>query len=81
MLSSTAPSARNLPREYELIHTVRFQVMAGEQELLPPQEVVASRDFSFDERALLAKENEEAILREALARDLVGIVMRRLSSL
>jgi outer membrane lipopolysaccharide assembly protein LptE/RlpB len=43
--------------------------------------VSLSRDFSFDERVLLAKEREEAILREALASDLVGIVMRRLSSL
>ena len=74
-------SARNIPREYELTHTVRFAVSAGDKELLSVQEVSATRDFSFDERVLLAKENEEAILREALARDLVGIVMRRLSSL
>lgn len=74
-------SARNLPREYELTHTVRFSVTAGEKSLLDEQEVRLSRDFSFDERVLLAKEEEEAILREALARDLVGIVMRRLASL
>lgn len=74
-------SARNVPRELELTYTVRFAVRAGDQELLPPQQVAVSRDVSFDERALLAKENEQAVLREALARDLVGIVMRRLSSL
>ncbi len=74
-------SARNTPREYELTYTVRFAVAANGKTLLEPQEVSVSRDFSFDERVLLAKENEEAILREALARDLVGIVMRRLSSL
>jgi LPS-assembly lipoprotein len=74
-------SARNTPREYEVTYTVRFSVSAGSTELLPEQEVSLSRDYSFDERALLAKEHEEAILREALARDLVGIVMRRLSSL
>lgn len=74
-------SARNLPREYELTYTVRFSVSAGEEVLLPPEEVSVSRDYSFDERALLAKEHEEALLRDALARDLVGIVMRRLASL
>lgn len=74
-------SARNLPREYELTHTVRFSVTAGDELLLDEQEVSLARDFSFDERVLLAKEEEEAILREALARDLVGIVMRRLTSL
>ena len=74
-------SARNTPREYEVRYTVRFSVRAGDKELLPEQEVALSRDYSFDERNLLAKEHEEAILREALARDLVGIVMRRLASL
>ncbi len=48
---------------------------------LPEQELSLSRNYSFDERALLAKENEAALLRESLAHDLVGIVMRRLGSL
>jgi Rare lipoprotein B len=74
-------SARNTPREYEVVYTVRFSVSAADKELLSEQEVTLSRDYSFDETALLAKEHEEALLRESLARDLVGIVMRRLSSL
>jgi LPS-assembly lipoprotein len=74
-------SASNIPREYELTYTVRFSVRSGTEELLEPQEVALTRDYSFDERTLLAKEHEEAILREAMARDLVGIVMRRLASL
>lgn len=74
-------SARNVPREYELTYAVRFAVQSGERELLPPQDVAASRDFSFDERRVVAKEREQEILRQALARDLVGIVMRRLASL
>ncbi len=74
-------SARNTPREYEVVYTVRFSVSANGAELLPEQEVSLTRDYSFDERTLLAKEHEEAILREALARDLADIVMRRLASL
>ena len=76
-----AVSATNLPREYELTYTVRFSVSAGAADLLAAQEVSATRDFSFDEHVLLAKDNEEAILRQALAHDLVDVVMRRLSSL
>ncbi len=49
--------------------------------MLPSQKVEITRDFSFNETKLLAKENEEAILREGMARDLVAIVMRRLSSI
>lgn len=74
-------SARNIPREYELTYFVRVSVQSGGRELLPPTDLEASADFSFDERAALAKEREQEILREALGRDLAGIVMRRLSAL
>jgi LPS-assembly lipoprotein len=74
-------SAQNLPREFELTHTVEFEVTAGERQLLSPQEVELTRDFTFDERALLAKEREQAILGEALASDLAGIVLRRLAAI
>src|SRR5262245_4784040 len=72
-------SANNIPREYELTYTVEFSVSSKDTELLPEQKVFVTRNYSFNERTLLAKENEEAILREGMARDLVGIVMRRLS--
>jgi LPS-assembly lipoprotein len=74
-------SANNIPREYELTYTIEFSVDAKDKELLPTQKVSVTRDYSFNERTLLAKENEEAVLREGMARDLVSIVMRRLSSL
>jgi LPS-assembly lipoprotein len=74
-------SANNTPREYEVTYTVEFSVEGAGVELLPSQEVSVTRDYSFDETKLLAKENEEAILREGMARDLVAIVMRRLASI
>lgn len=72
-------SANNTPREYEVTYTVEFSVDGKAGEVLPSQKVEVTRDFSFDETQLLAKENEEAIIREGMARDLVAIVMRRLS--
>jgi LPS-assembly lipoprotein len=74
-------SAADQPAEYEITYTVRFSVSFGDKEVLPAQEVSAVRDYTFDETILLAKENEEAILREALARDLADVVMRRLANL
>jgi LPS-assembly lipoprotein len=74
-------SANNIPREYELTYTVEFSVEGTSGELLPSQKVSVTRDYSFDEKMLLAKENEEAIIREGMARDLVAIVMRRLSAI
>jgi LPS-assembly lipoprotein len=74
-------SALNQPNEYEVTYTVRFAVRAGDKELLPAQDVSATRTYSFDERLLLAKDREEEILRQDMARDLADMVMRRLSSL
>ncbi|MGH8201475.1 MAG: LPS assembly lipoprotein LptE [Steroidobacteraceae bacterium] len=72
-------SAQNRPTEYQVTYTVRFSVTAGTRVLLPPQQVSAERSYSFDESLLLAKEHEEAILRQAMGHDLADIVMRQLS--
>ena len=74
-------SARNIPTEYELTYKVKFSVASGGKTLIDSETVTATRDVSFDETQLLAKEREQEILREALARDLVALVMRRLAAL
>src|SRR5262245_61220001 len=74
-------SARNIPTEYELTYRVKFSVTSGGKTLIEDEEVTATRDISFDETQLLAKEREQEILREALSRDLVALVMRRISAL
>jgi LPS-assembly lipoprotein len=74
-------SARNIPTEYELTYKVEFSVTSGAKTLIDHEEIAATRDISFDETQLLAKEREQEILREALARDLVALVMRRLAAL
>ena len=74
-------SARNIPTEYELTYRVEFSVDSGGKTLIDHEEITASRDISFDEAQLLAKEREQEILREGLARDLVALVMRRIASL
>jgi len=76
-----AVSATNQPNQYEVTYTVRFSVTAGDKELLPQQEVSATRTYSFDERLLLAKGHEDDVLRQDMAHDLADMVMRRLSSL
>jgi LPS-assembly lipoprotein len=74
-------SARNIPTEYELTYTVAFAVQGPDRELLKAQTVTLAKDFSFVENELLAKEHEADVLRRQMARDLVAIAMRRLSSL
>lgn len=74
-------SARNTPQEYEVFYTVVYSVEVGGKEVIPAQTLEMVNDYSYDETALLAKEREEAELRAALARDLAGLVLRRLASL
>jgi LPS-assembly lipoprotein len=74
-------SAANQPNQYEMTYTVRVTVTAGGKELLPAQEVIATRTYSFSEPLLLAKGHEEDVLREDMARDLADRVMRLLTQL
>jgi LPS-assembly lipoprotein len=74
-------SARNTPTDYELVYTVELSVSAQGVELMAGEEFSLSRVYSFDESKLLAKEREKEILSDALARELAGVVMRRLASL
>ena len=74
-------SARNTPGEYEVYYRVEYSVTAGGSELLPRQQATLTRDFGYDEAAVLAKEHEEQSLRAALADELAGLMLRRLASL
>ena len=74
-------SARNTPEEYEVFYAVEYSVTSGGTELIAPQRLEVTRDYSYDTTAVLAKQREQAILREALAQDLASLVLRRLASL
>jgi len=74
-----AVSARNIPTDYELRYTVTFEVRGADAEILAPQTITLSRDYSFEENELLAKEHESDILRAQMARDLATMAMRVLS--
>ncbi len=75
-------SAQNIPTEYEITYTVTFAVHGtGDKELLAPQTLNMSRDYSYNEYEQLAKGQEADILRGQMARELAGIALRRLSSL
>jgi len=74
-------SATNIPTEYELTYTITFAVHGVDKELLAPQTISLAKDYSFEENVLLAKQHEADNLRQQMARDLVSIAMRRLTSL
>ena len=74
-------SARNTPQEYEVYYTVEYSVSAGGKEILPRQQLTLTRDYAYDDTLVLAKQHEESDIRQALARDLAGLVAARLAAL
>jgi LPS-assembly lipoprotein len=74
-------SATNTPTEFEVYYTVRYRVRVGEREAIPPQTLTLTRDYSYDVTAVLAKEHEQEVIREALARDIAALVMRRVAAI
>jgi LPS-assembly lipoprotein len=76
-----AVSARNTPEEYQVFYSIRYSVSDQNGELIEPQHIELTREYSYDETAVLAKQKEQGVLREALARDLAALVVRRLGAL
>ena len=78
---SLSVSIRNIPREYEVYYTVEFSVDINDVEVLAPQTLTLTRDYTYDETVVLGKEREEQVLRDSIASDLVALVQQRLDSI
>jgi len=74
-------STRNTPTEYEVFYTVEYSLASGETSLLAPQFLDLTRDYTYDTTLVLGKEREETLMRDAIVRDIVRIVLKQLSSL
>jgi len=74
-------SVRNVPTEYEVFYNVTYRVSVAGKQVLAPTELTMSRVIAYDETAQLEKEQEERIVREALARDIAERIVRQLSAL
>jgi LPS-assembly lipoprotein len=79
--SVVATTAVGQVRELQLRARLNFRLHTpGGRELIPPTEILLSRDMSYSETAALAKEQEEAFLFRAMQSDIVAQVMRRLAA-
>ena len=74
-------TADNKPGEYEVYYAAEFSVTSGATELLARNQVRLTRDYGYDESAVLAKEHEEETLRVALAGEIADQILRRLAAL
>jgi LPS-assembly lipoprotein len=76
---SLSASAR--VREFRLIYLVSFRVHDGKGGVyLPLTTLQLSRDFTFNDADILAKETEEQLLYREMQSDMVRQILRRLTS-
>ncbi|MGE0873388.1 MAG: LPS assembly lipoprotein LptE [Burkholderiales bacterium] len=68
-------------REFRLVYRVGFRVHDGKgAEFLPASSINLTRDVTFNDAEILAKESEEALLFRDMQFDMVQQVMRRLEA-
>lgn len=66
--------------EYQLRYRVSLRAYDNQQrEWLPADELQLSRDFSYDDAQILAKEAEEALIYQNMRTDMAQQIVRRLS--
>lgn len=66
--------------EFQLITTVTYQVNAGEKVLMPPDTLSLSRSYSFNAGQVLAKDAEEARLRQYIQSELAELLLLRMEA-
>lgn len=75
---SVTPTGR--AQEYELGYTVRFELRGPAGKILvQPQSVHRTRDFLFDEAAVLGMDQEQELLYSDMRRDIAEDIVRRLA--
>ena len=73
-------NAQGRVREYRLQLDYKFRLVdAKGRELVGPNEINLSRDITYDDSTVLAKDLEESLLWRDMNNDLVNQIMRRLS--
>jgi LPS-assembly lipoprotein len=68
-------------REYQLRYRVAFRVHDGKGgDYVPQTTIQLTRDISFNDSEILAKEAEEGLLYRDMQTDMVQQIMRRLAA-
>jgi LPS-assembly lipoprotein len=66
--------------EYQLRYRVSYRLHDNaNKDWIPASEILLRRDLTYDDQAVLAKDNEQTLLYQAMREDAVRQMMRRLS--
>lgn len=68
-------------REFQLVRSFTFRIVDNQgREIVAPGTIRVTREITFDDTRVLAKESEEALLRKDMQNDLVQQLLRRLAA-
>ncbi|HCT98750.1 MAG TPA: hypothetical protein DF614_01320 [Methylococcaceae bacterium] len=71
-------SARGKSNEYELYYHVEYELATPQEAILQPrQPLEVRRDYYNDQQAILARDNEEATLRNEMAQQMVHTLLNQ----
>ena len=74
-------TAQGRVREFQLRYRVGFRVHDGKgREFVPASVIQLTRDVTFNDTEILAKEQEEQLLFRDMQTDMVQLIMRRLAA-
>ena len=73
-------SAAGKVKEFELRYIINYRLTdQDKKDWIGPTSIFLRRNFTFDDRDLLAKEGEEGLLYREMKSDAVGMLMRQLA--
>jgi LPS-assembly lipoprotein len=80
MRRTLSVSARNVPVEFEIYYVVQCAVIVHGEQIVEPHRFILTRSYTYDETKVLGKANEDVMLTNALAQNLVGQLMQAISA-
>lgn len=67
------------PEELEAYHILEFELVRDGRSVYGPDTLTLRRDYTFDKNDVLGKRREYETLRQQLRRDIVALMLRRLT--
>ncbi len=72
-------TTRGGPEEIEVVHQVRYEVLAGEREIVPARTITLTRNYAYDRNDVLGTQEEGENVRQALAEEMATLIVRSIA--
>ncbi|NOT11248.1 MAG: hypothetical protein HOP23_05360 [Methylococcaceae bacterium] len=70
-------SARGRANDFELVYRLEYELAAGNAVVLPRQSIEVRREYYNDQQDIIAKDNEEVVIRNEMYQQAVRAIINR----